>query len=263
MSKGEFDIKIGRLTRSRAYLNYCEEVYGYRMYLFNMTDKEQIDYLMEAVSVSERDTVLDLGCGSGSLLNLLAARYGCRVVGIDRLDEHVIGRSGNKFTYIRDDMERIFDYGVEPSVTLCVDSLYFCANPEKLIRELTRSEKNRIYIFHSEYLFDEAAADRSLLQSTKTAVGKILNDLGIPYRTIDYSENERRLYETSLKMLEKLQGAFAVEGNTDLFEQKLREDTMGQELYVKNLAARYLYIMDGAARPLATELSPRSGGLWL
>lgn len=73
MGMSEFDIKIGRLTRSRAYLNYCEEVYGYRMYLFNMTDKEQIDYLMEAVSVSERDTVLDLGCGSGSLLNLLAA----------------------------------------------------------------------------------------------------------------------------------------------------------------------------------------------
>ena len=249
MSKDEFDIKIGRLSRSRAYLNFCEEVYGYRMYLFNMTDKEQIDFLLESVAVSAQDTVLDLGCGTGSLLDQIAARYGCRAVGIDRLDESLIGRSENRFTYIRDDMERIFEYGVEPSVTLCVDSLYFCANPERLIRELTRSGRNRIYLFHSQYLFEESGADRSLLQCAKTTVGKILQDRAIPYRTIDYSENERLLYENSLKALEKLKGAFAGEGNTDLFEQKLREDTMGKELYDRNLAARYLYIINGGARP--------------
>ena len=249
MSMDEFDIKIGRLTRSRAYLNFCEEVYGYRMYLFNMTDKEQIDFLLESVAVSAQDTVLDLGCGTGSLLDQITARYGCRAVGIDRLDEEIIGRSENRFTYIRDDMEKVFEYGVEPSVTFCVDSLYFCANPERLIRELTRSGRNRIYLFHSQYLFDEAAADRILLQSSETTVGKILQDLAIPYRTIDYSDNERRLYENSLKALENLKGAFSEEGNVDLFEQKLREDTMGQELYAKNLAARYLYMIDGGTRP--------------
>jgi hypothetical protein len=39
--KDEFDNRIGRLTKSKAYLDYCEEVYGYRIYLFNMMDQEQ------------------------------------------------------------------------------------------------------------------------------------------------------------------------------------------------------------------------------
>ena len=43
MIKDEFSVKIGRLTKSSAYLNYCEEVYGYRAYLFNMLDKQQME----------------------------------------------------------------------------------------------------------------------------------------------------------------------------------------------------------------------------
>ena len=44
MAKNEFSEKIERLTRSSAYLDFCEEVYGYRVYLFNMMDKQQIDF---------------------------------------------------------------------------------------------------------------------------------------------------------------------------------------------------------------------------
>lgn len=72
--KQEFDNKIKRLTKSKTYLDYCEEVYGYRMYLFNMMDEEQLDFVFDSIPLSADDTVLDLGCGTGSILNALVKK---------------------------------------------------------------------------------------------------------------------------------------------------------------------------------------------
>ena len=90
--KDEFDNKIGRLTKSKAYLDFCEEVYGYRMYMFNMMDREQLDFVFNSIPLSSDDTLLDLGCGSGSILNLLVEKYGCSGIGIDQLNSDVIGK---------------------------------------------------------------------------------------------------------------------------------------------------------------------------
>jgi cyclopropane fatty-acyl-phospholipid synthase-like methyltransferase len=52
--------------------------------------------LGRAVQLSERDVVLDLGCGIGGSARLLAARFGCRVDGIDISRQRV--REGNHLT---------------------------------------------------------------------------------------------------------------------------------------------------------------------
>ena len=65
------------------------------------------------------------------------------------------------------------------------------------------------------------------------------------FKTIDFSENELLLYENSIRVLQKYKKKFEEEGNLDLYEQKLKEDMIGMKLYDKNLASRYLYIIDG------------------
>jgi len=237
----EFSNKIGRLTKSKAYLDFCEEVYGYRTYLFNMMDKEQLDFIMNSVPLSSDDTLLDLGCGSGSILKLLVEKYGCRGIGIDQLKSDVTGRNG--ITYINGDIDHISDYHLTPTVTSSIDSLYFSKDLDHLLRQLYDFDGNRMYLFYSQYLFDETAGDRSILRGEHTKVADILNKYEISYETIDYSENERLLYEKSLTALKKLEKAFEEEGNSDLYENKLKEDTMGKHLYDKGLASRYLYIV--------------------
>lgn len=237
----EFGNKIGRLTKSKAYLDFCEEVYGYRMYLFNMMDKEQLDFIRNSVPLSPDDTLLDLGCGSGSILKLLVEKYGCRGIGIDQLRDGVTDRNG--ITYINGDIDQISGYHLTPTVTLSVDSLYFSKDLDNLLRRLSGFEGNRMYLFYSQYLFDETAGDRSILRKDHTKVADILNKNEISYETIDYSENERLLYKRSLAALKNLEKEFDGEGNSDLYENKLKEDTMGKCLYDKGLASRYLYII--------------------
>lgn len=244
MIKDEFNTKISRLTESKAYLDFCEEVYGYRTYLFNMMDKEQIDFLLSSVPISSKDTLLDLGCGAGSILQLLISKYSCFGVGIDQLNRDIVERNSRAITYINGDIDRISDYDIKPTIILSVDSLYFSSDLDKLIRQLKNIKNNRMYLFYSEYLFDEATGDKRVLQSDNTKIAEVLKKNGIPFRTFDYSENERFLYDKSLKALNKLKSAFELEGNTDLLEQKLKEDTLGMELYHKGLASRYLYITD-------------------
>lgn len=246
MIKNEFSNKIGRLTTSSAYLDYCEEVYGYRVYLFNMMDKQQIDFLINSIPISSEDTLMDLGCGSGSILSLLAAKYRCHGIGIDQLDGSIIKRTSPAITYIGGDIDRISDYGLRPTITLSVDSLYFSNNLDKLVRQLNDIRNNKLYLFYSQYLFDEASGNKNILRSGNTKIADILNKYKIPFETIDYSENERLLYENSLNTLQKYQRAFEDEGNSDLYAQKYKEDMMGNELYSKGLARRYLYITDGA-----------------
>lgn len=238
----EFSNKIDRLTKSTAYLDYCEEVYGYRAYLFNMMDKQQIDYILNSAAVTHEDTLLDLGCGSGSILNLLVKRYGCKGIGIDQLDSRIIERTSKGFSYINGDIDRINEYGLKPTITLAIDSLYFSNNPGRLIRQLKSMGSQKMYLFYSQYIFDEAAADKSILDSHKTKIAAALSENQITFETIDYSDNERLLYVNSLKKLQKYKKAFVSEGNTDLYEQKLKEDMLGMQLYSTKRASRYLYI---------------------
>lgn len=244
-AKNEFSEKIGRLTGSRAYLDFCEEVYGYRVYLFNMMDKQQIDFVLGSIPVSAEDTILDLGCGSGSILNLLVNKYGCRGIGIDQLEGDLLDRTGRAFEYIKGDIDRISDYGLKPTLTLSLDSFYFSKDLDKLVEQLKRIENNKMYLFYSQYIFDEELEDKSILNSHKTKIGDALNKNNIFYKTIDYSENECLLYENSIRVLQKYKKRFEEEGNLDLYEQKLKEDMTGTKLYDNNLAARYLYIIDG------------------
>lgn len=246
MVRDEFSEKIGRLTKSSAYLDYCEEVYGYRIYLFNMMDKKQIDFVLNSIPMSTEDTVLDLGCGCGSILNLLVNKYGCRGIGIDQLNSDVLERTGREITYINGDIDKLSHYNLKPTITLSIDSLYFSKDLDMLVRQLKSLENNKMYLFYSQYIFDEILGEKSILHSHNTKIAEVLNKNHIPFKTIDYSENECLLYENSLKALKKYKKAFEDEGNSDLFEQKLKEDILGKELYEKNLASRYLYIIDRA-----------------
>lgn len=245
MSKDEFGKKIGRLTKSNTYLQYCKEVYGYKEYLFNMMDKKQIDFVLNLIPITSEDTLVDLGCGSGSILNLLAAKYGCHGIGIDLLDRNILKRSNKLVTYINADIDKISNCCISPTIILSIDSFYFSKNLNGLIKQLKNYKNCRMYFFYSEYLTFEATRDKSILQSNNTKVAEALAINGIPFKTIDFSENERLLYKSSLEALQKYKEAFETEGNIDLYEQKYREDLLGTELYSKGLASRYLYVVEG------------------
>ncbi len=244
-SKEEFENKIGRLTESKAYLDFCEEVYGYRIYLFNMMDKEQLDFVLYEIPLTSDDHILDVGCGSGSILSCLTEKYGCSGTGVDQLENKgFTGKNDSAVRYIKGDIDFLPDYGLNPTVALSVDSLYFSRDLNALLLAICDYQNCRKYFFYSQYIFDAASENMSILHGDRTSVADVLNRNGIAYSIIDYSSNEKLLYEKSLSILEKLKHDFCAEGNEDLYESKLKESLLGKQLYDKGLASRFLYIIE-------------------
>ena len=241
--KNEFNDLIDCATSSEVYLDYCTELHGYRMYLFNMMDKFQLDYLFNNISISKNDSILDLGCGSGSILNYLMQKYQCQGTGIDQLNTEIIKKENKLFTYINGNIDEIESCNLSPNITISVDSLYFSSRLNRLLEILTKINGNRLYLYYSQYVFDKKNEDKNILKCDHTRIAESLKKAGIKYKTIDYSENERDLYEKALQILPKYEKAFEQEGNKSLFEKKMNENKLGKELYDNNCANRYLYII--------------------
>lgn len=242
--KEEFSDLIGRASFSDAYLDYCAEIYGYRMCLFNMMDKSQLDFLFNNISVEKGDSILDLGCGNGAILNHLMQKYDCHGVGIDLLDKKIFRKNNRLATYIDGNLDELESYDIFPSITISVDSLYFCNELNQLLNTLTKRKGNRLYLFYSQYIFDEKQEDMAIIKCGNTRLAASLRDAGIKYEAVDYSENERNLYERAIKALPGYEEAFKQEGNRDIFEKKYRENQLGKELYDKGCASRFLYIIE-------------------
>lgn len=242
-NKEDFNRLINSAISSKAYLDFCEEIYGYRMYLFNMMDRIQLDYLFDSISILKNDRILDLGCGTGSILTKLVEKYKCTGIGLDELNEDPVGKDRKSITYINGDLDLLSNYKINPSITLSIDSLYFSSNLDGLITSLKSTNNNRLYLYYSQYIFDETIKNRTILHRDETRIAKALQKNEIPYNTIDYSTNECSLYENALKLLPNYKRAFEIEGKNDLFERKFKEYNIGKHLYENGLASRYLYIV--------------------
>ena len=240
----EFIDMIGRTTASEAYLDYCMELYGYRMSLYNMMDKSQLDFLFDSIPVTGNDSILDLGCGSGCILKHLMQKYECRGVGLDQLEPEFVVKQSGSIPYIVGNIDELDSYGLDPSIVISVDSLYFSNDLDHLLKTLTHRKGNRLYLYYSQYIFDDKQEDKDILKYNNTRLAKILNKEGIRYRVVDYSENERNLYKRAIQILPGYQDAFEREGIRDIFEKKHNENKFGKELYDSGRASRFLYMIE-------------------
>ncbi len=240
----EFNEFMWQAVHSKAYLDYCEELYGYRMYLFNMMDKEQLDFLFNLEEIKKQDKVLDIGCGAASILNELVKKYQCSGIGLDRLDQRIVKKCSQLIEYVHGDIDELDRFQFVPDMTLAVDSLYFSKNLEKLIWSLIHMPQKRTYLYYSQYIFESKGVDRTILDCNYTGLANVLKKLDVSYQTIDYSANEQKLYDAALKILPKYKCAFEEEGNENLYRRKLYESEFGSDLYNKGLASRYLYIVE-------------------
>lgn len=240
----EFENIIYRATSSEAYLNYCTEIYGYEMCLFNMMDKSQLDFLFHNILIEKNSSILDLGCGNGCILDYLVKKYECHGVGIDQLDTEVFKKYNRSIKYIDGSMDELEAYDINSDITVSVDSLYFCNDLYQLLNTLTNRKDNRLYLYYSQYIFDEEHNDKDILTFNNTRLARSLNLAGINYKVIDYSENERQLYERGIQVLPEYEDAFDREGNRDIYEKKINENKLGKELYESDRASRFLYIIE-------------------
>ena len=102
-------------------------------------DLQEAESARQKALAVERNVVVDLGCGTGTLTELLADR-GCDMIGIDASQEMLNialekrERSGKEILYLCQDMRELELYGTAGAVISVCDSLNYLLEEEEMLR---------------------------------------------------------------------------------------------------------------------------------
>ncbi|MBD5457312.1 MAG: methyltransferase domain-containing protein [Lachnospiraceae bacterium] len=130
----------------------------------------------DAMLLQEQNSVLDLGCGTGTLTELLAAK-GYDMIGIDNSQEMLQiamekrERSGLDILYLQQDMREFELYGAVGAVISVCDSLNYLLTEEELLSAF-RLVRNYLYPggvfifdFNTVYKYAEVIGDATIAEN--------------------------------------------------------------------------------------------------
>lgn len=162
-------------TEMDAYTSFARV---YDMFMDNIPYEEWCEYivgLLKEYGISD-GLVLDLGCGTGSMTELLAAR-GFDMIGVDCSEDMLEmalekrTASGRDILYLQQDMRELELYGTVRAVVCLCDSINYLLDEQDL--ETTFRLVNNyldpggIFIFdlNTEYKYRELLADRTIAEN--------------------------------------------------------------------------------------------------
>mgnify|MGYP001287334567 FL=1 len=107
------------------------------------------DFNLISEWIKPNSSVLDLGCGDGSLLKLLIEQRNIRGYGIDTSVEKIIKSLNNNINVINSDINHKLDYFSDNSFNYVIlaQSLQVVENPVELIKEMLRVGDEAIISF--------------------------------------------------------------------------------------------------------------------
>lgn len=178
----------------------------YDMFMDNIPYKEWCEYLTGLLTEYGvgKGLVLDMGCGTGSLTELLA-EAGYDMIGIDNSEEMLeIAQdkktaSGKDILYLLQDMREFELYGTVAAVVSICDSMNYILEYEELVQvfKLVNNylDPGGIFIFdlNTEYKYRELLADNTIAENREE--GSFIWD--------NYYDEEERMNEYDLTLFIK------------------------------------------------------------
>lgn len=175
----------------------------YDTFMDNIPYEEWKSYLKELLKEYgvQDGLVLDLGCGTGTMTELLAAD-GYDMIGVDNSEEMLeIARekqikSGHEILYLLQDMREFELYGTVGAVFSICDSLNYITEPEEL-KQVFRWVNNYldpggifIFDFNTEYKYREVLGDQTIADARE--------DCSFIWDNYYYEEERINEYELNL-----------------------------------------------------------------
>jgi ubiquinone/menaquinone biosynthesis C-methylase UbiE len=260
-------------TRSSAYSRFCEALYGCDWCQTSFSDMAQIRFLIQAANLVPGSRVLDLGCGKGLFAEFLSDTTGARVSGVDYVPE-AIQQALQRTAAKRDRLDFTlgnFDHldylaGSFESV-MAIDTLYMPNDLPATLRKLRDllTPGGKMLVFYSTFCSD-AAQSRETLLPDNTGLARALGQVGLSYRTWDFTEPTFRLMRRKYQLAESMRGEFEAEGTMFLYDHLIAESDKGEGPYDPRTVsmARYLYQVPaaGGIGPQSAERPGAGGSPW-
>lgn len=235
-----------KAEKSKAHAIFCEKVYGINLCQHGMADAAQIDTLVEETGIGESSTVLDVGCGTGSITNYIREKTKCRITGMDispaaiemAIQSHA-AKSGRIDFVVGDIESHTLEAKAYDSILL-IDTHYFIDDFPALIPRLLSALKDngKLAVFSDEGRGIDGADD-SGVQAAETLIGQYLDHNKIPYRAINLTPQNAAHWKKKHETLIEMKEMFLQENNQFIFENRLGEC----EDHDRSWDCRYLFIV--------------------
>ena len=149
----------------------------YDTFMDNVPYKEWADYLEKVLKEYGIDDglVLDLGCGTGSMTEMLASS-GYDMIGVDNAEEMLEiamekkVESGHDILYLLQDMREFELYGTVRAVISACDSVNYITNDEdltevfRLVNNYLDPEGLFVFDFNTEYKYREILGEQTIAE---------------------------------------------------------------------------------------------------
>jgi ubiquinone/menaquinone biosynthesis C-methylase UbiE len=242
------------LPRSRAYSEFCRQLYGMDLGQQGFCDLAQIDALLDAVQLQPGDGALDLGCGDGRIAEYVSDRTGARVTGLDLIPAAIsraLERTEGKRDRLRfvagsiSALDRLFEHS-SFDVLIAIDSLYF-TDLNDTIRQMKRllAPGGRIGIFYALGADPWHPAEtfaKETLQPDSGPLAAALRASGLQYRWWDFTEDDYEHARRKKAIIEALRPTYATEGDRFLVECRLGEADGVMTACEAGVHARHLFL---------------------
>lgn len=223
----------------------------YDIFMDNIPYEEWAEYITELLK--EYDThdglVLDLGCGTGSMTELLAEK-GYDMIGVDNAEEMLEiamekrAMSGYDILYLLQDMREFELYGTVRAIVSVCDSINYILEEEELL-EVFRLVNNYldpkgvfVFDFNTTYKYQNVLGDATIAESRE--------DCSFIWDNYYYEEERINEYELSLFIKEKdnlyrkyqethLQKAYDLDTIKELVEKSGLTYITAYDAFTKNL----------------------------
>ena len=222
----------------------------YDTFMDNIPYEEWTEYLAELLAEYEvtDGIVLDLGCGTGTLTELLAAR-GFDMIGVDNSEEMLEiamekrAESGSDILYLLQDMREFELYGTVRAVISICDSLNYITEEVEL-EEVFRLVNNYldpggvfVFDFNTVYKYREVIGDQTIAESREAC--------SFIWDNYYYEEEQINEYELSLFIREEedlyrryvethFQKGYELETVRSLLERSGMEFVTAYDAFTKN-----------------------------
>lgn len=254
----DFASVYDELMDDTPYEEWCE----FLMEVFRRygADSEQTDHAgekaMDKNLAQERNTVLDLGCGTGTLTELLARR-GYDMIGVDNAPEMLQiamekrERSGLDILYLLQDMRELELYGtVGAAVSVC-DSLNYLLDEEDIVQTFERVNTYLypqgifVFDFNTVYKYQTVIGDATIAENRE--------DCSFIWE--NYYHEEQEINEYDLTVFVQEEGERFRRFTENHLQRGYTPDTMCR--LVEQAGMRVILLLDADTMDEVTDVSQR------
>ena len=243
----EFGAWMIACEHSAAYRELCRQVYGGDRCQFNGVTQVQLEKSLDVLNLSECQSILDVGCGTGALTEYFADHTNGNVTGIDFSSEAVkfaqerTREKQHRLSFQVMDMDEIDFPPNSFDTVLSIDTLYFVNDLHKTLNAIRYSleEQGQLGIFYSPKI--SMGESKEMLYPENTVLAKALEKGGMTFKTWDFTADEEEMWKKMVNIANELKNQFIDEGNLAIYEDRISEATRELEFFKTERKRRYLF----------------------